>query len=122
MICLTLGCSALSNFIIARQRVYGKLEKQSLWPFWDRPGKLLVRHAASKSEMSGPFCHVIVVYVEHHMLQSSRHGDFHRRKRSRYECAKTVAKFLETVGCDDFSGFLQQCGGTNQLQSYRFGH
>ncbi len=75
-----LGCSAISNFVITRQCVYEKLEKQSLQSFSGRPTKLLVRHCTSKSEMSGLLCHVIVVSVEHHMLHSSRHGDFSPEK------------------------------------------
>ena len=47
---------------------YEKLEKQSLWSFWGRPRRLLVRHSSSNSEMLGLLCHVIVVNVEHHML------------------------------------------------------
>ena len=48
--------------------VYGKLEKQSLQPFWDRPQRLLVRHSFSNSEVLGLLFHVIVVNVEHHVL------------------------------------------------------
>ena len=57
----------VSNFITSR-RMYEKLEKQSLQPFWDRPRILLVRHSFSNSEVLGLLCHVIVVNVEHHML------------------------------------------------------
>ena len=68
MICLTLGCSVFSNFIVSRQFVYEKLEKQSLWSFVGRPRKLLIRNSSSNSELLGLLCHVIVVNVEHHML------------------------------------------------------
>ena len=68
MICLALGCSAFSNFITSRQFVYEKLEKQSLWSFWGRPRKLLIRTSSSNSEILSLLCHVIVVNVEHHML------------------------------------------------------
>ena len=68
MICLTLGCSVFSNFIVSRQFVYEKLEKQSLWSFVGRPRKLLVRNSSSNSELLGLLCHVIVVNVEHRLL------------------------------------------------------
>ena len=48
--------------------MYEKLEKQSLEPFGDRPGRLLVRHSFSNSEVLGLLSHVIVVKVEEHML------------------------------------------------------
>ena len=47
--------------------MYEKLEKQSLWPFWDRPGILLIRHSFSRSEVLGLLRHVIVVNVEHRL-------------------------------------------------------
>jgi hypothetical protein len=72
MICLTLDCLVFSNFITSRQCVYEKLEKQSLWSFWGRPKRLLVCHSASKSEMLGLLCHVIVMKVEHHVLPQLR--------------------------------------------------
>ena len=59
MICLTLGCSVFSNFVTSRQFVYEKLEKQSLWSFWGRPRKLLIRHSSSNSEILSLLCHVI---------------------------------------------------------------
>ena len=62
--CLTPDDSMFSNFVTFRQYVYEKLEKRSLWSFWDRLKKLLVRHAFSDSEMSGLLCHGIVVNVE----------------------------------------------------------
>jgi hypothetical protein len=49
-----------SNFVTSRQCAYEKLEKQSLWPFWARPRKLLIRHSFSTSEILGLSCHVIV--------------------------------------------------------------
>jgi hypothetical protein len=48
--------------------MYEKLEKQALWPFWDRPMRLLVRHSFSNSEVLGLLSDVIVVNVEQHML------------------------------------------------------
>jgi hypothetical protein len=68
MICLSLGCSVFSNFIVSRQFVYEKLEKQSLWSFVGRPRKLLIRNSSSNSELLGLLCHVIVVNVEHRLL------------------------------------------------------
>jgi hypothetical protein len=68
MICLTLGCSVFSNFIVSLQFVYEKLEKQSLWSFVGRPRKLLIRNSSSNSELLGLLCHVIVVNVEHRLL------------------------------------------------------
>jgi hypothetical protein len=68
MICLTLGCSVFSNFIVSRQFVYENLEKQSLWSFVGRPRKLLIRNSSSNSELLGLLCHVIVVNVEHRLL------------------------------------------------------
>jgi hypothetical protein len=64
---LTLGL-VFSNFVASRQFVYEKLEKHSLWPFWGRPNRLLVCHSASRSEILGLLCHVIVLNVEHRML------------------------------------------------------
>jgi hypothetical protein len=74
--------------------LYGKLEKQALWSFLTRPRKLLIHHSASKPEMLGLLCHVIVVergaqsasLLERRVIrglnrQSSRHGDFHVTKR-----------------------------------------
>ena len=57
---MTLGCSMISNFVASSRRVYEKLEKQPLLPFWGRPTLLLVCHSASKAETSGLLCHVIV--------------------------------------------------------------
>jgi hypothetical protein len=57
-----------SNFVVSLQYVYEKWEKQSLWSFWARPKRLLVRHSSSSSEMLGLLCDVIVLNVEHHML------------------------------------------------------
>jgi hypothetical protein len=68
MIYLTPGCPVFSNFVTSRPYVYEKLEKQSLWSFWGRPRRLLIRHSSSNSEMLGLLCHVIVVNVEHQML------------------------------------------------------
>src|SRR5580658_1998390 len=48
--------------------MYGKLEKQLLWLFCDRPLRLSVRHSFSNAEGLGVLSHVIVVNVEHHML------------------------------------------------------
>ena len=48
--------------------MYGKLEKQSLYPFWDLSRSLLVRDSFSDSEALGLLFHAIVVNVEHHML------------------------------------------------------
>jgi hypothetical protein len=48
--------------------MYENLEKQSLQPFWDRPGKLLVCYSFSNFEVLGLLCHVIVVNVAHDML------------------------------------------------------
>jgi hypothetical protein len=59
MICLTPGCSVFSNFVASRQCVYGKLEKHSLWSFWARPRRLLIRHSSSNSETLDLLCHVI---------------------------------------------------------------
>ena len=56
----SLGCSVFSNFVTSRRCVYEKLEKQPFLPFWGRPKRLLVCHAASKSEMLGLLCRVIV--------------------------------------------------------------
>ena len=60
MIRLTLGCSVFSNFITSRRVCYGKLEKQVPQSFCSRPRKLLIHHSASKPEMLGLLCHVIV--------------------------------------------------------------
>jgi hypothetical protein len=68
MTCLTLGCAVFSNFVVSRQCVYEKLEKQPFLLFWGRPKRLLVCHSASKAETLGLLCHVIAVNVEHHML------------------------------------------------------
>ena len=91
--------------------MYEKLEKQSLYPFWDRPRILLIRHSFSNSEVLGLLCDVIVVNVEYRMLrqfgQPSQHKNFARTKRGKYERTKTVAEFLDTVGCDDCSGLFQ---------------
>jgi hypothetical protein len=57
------------NCVTPREFGYEKLEKQSSRPFGDRPGRLLARHSASKSETLGLLCHVIVVNVEHHLLR-----------------------------------------------------
>ena len=70
MICLTLGCSIIWNFVASRQFGYEKLEKQPFLLFWGRPKRLLVCHSASKAEMSGLLCHVIAVNVEYHVLFS----------------------------------------------------
>ncbi len=48
--------------------MYGKSEKQSLQPFWDRPSRLLDCHSFSNAEVLGLLSHVIVVNVERHML------------------------------------------------------
>jgi len=74
MISLALGCSVLSNFVTSGHSLCEKLEKQSLWPFWDRPRILLVRHSFSNSEVLGPLSHVIVVNVEHRMLPQFSFG------------------------------------------------
>jgi len=68
MICLTPGCSVFPNFIISRQFVYEKLEKQPVWSFVGRPSKLLIRHPSPDSAMLRLLCHVIVMNVEHDML------------------------------------------------------
>ena len=60
MICMTLVGSVFSNFITSRRVCYGKLEKQVLQSFCGRPKKLLIHHSASKPEMLGMLCHVIV--------------------------------------------------------------
>ena len=73
-------CPPFLNFVTSRQCVYEKLEKQSFESFRGRPWKLLVRHSSSQSEMLDVLCHVIVGTVEHQVLLSSRHGDFHLRK------------------------------------------
>jgi hypothetical protein len=68
MVGLTFGLLMLSNFVTSRPCVCEKLEK--LWPrpFWDRPGRLLVHHSFSNSEILGLLGHGIVVNVEHQML------------------------------------------------------
>ena len=68
MICPTLGCSVFSNFVTSRQFVYEKLEKHLFWSFWGRLNRLLVCHSASRSEILGLLCHVIVLNVERRML------------------------------------------------------
>jgi hypothetical protein len=65
--CLTPG-SVFSNFVASRQFVYEKLEKHSLWSFWRRLNRLLFCHSASRFEILGLLCHVIVLNVEHRML------------------------------------------------------
>ena len=68
MICLTLGRSVFSNFVVSRPFVYEKLEKPPLWLFWARPRGLLIRNSSSRSEMVGLLCDVILVNVEHRLL------------------------------------------------------
>jgi len=69
--------------------MYGKLEKQSLWPFWYRPRILLVRLSLSASEVFGLLRHGIVVNMAHHLppvlAQQSRHKDFARPNRPEKE-------------------------------------
>ena len=67
MICLTwlLGVLEFRNLLAV---VYEKLEKQWLWSFMGRPGRLLIRHSSSNSERLRLLCDVIVVNVEHRML------------------------------------------------------
>jgi hypothetical protein len=48
--------------------MYETLEKQSLYRFWHRLRRLLIRPLFSNSEVLRLFCHVIVVNVEHDML------------------------------------------------------
>jgi hypothetical protein len=55
------------EFRNSRQLVHEKLKKQSLWLFWGRL-KRLVCHSASRSEILGLLCHVLVLHVEYHML------------------------------------------------------
>ena len=57
-----------SNSITSRHYLCEKLEKRSLWPFWARPRRLLIRHSSSNSETLGLLCHVIGGNVEYQML------------------------------------------------------
>jgi hypothetical protein len=68
------------------------LEKYSLWPFWDHPRRLLVRHSFSNSEALGLLSHVIVVNVEHHMLPpfSLSRNLWKSRGNSPRDCILTV--------------------------------
>ena len=58
----------LSNFVTSRLDLYEKLDNLPFWPFRDGPGKLFVRHSASKSQMADLLCRVFVVKVEGGML------------------------------------------------------
>jgi len=71
MICLTLGCSAFSNFVTSRQFMYEQLEKHSLRSFCGRLNRLLVCPSASRSEILGLLCHVFGLNVEHRMFPQS---------------------------------------------------
>ena len=44
-------CNNFSNLVTFRHWAYGKLEKQSLYPSWDHPNRLFIRHSVSKSEI-----------------------------------------------------------------------
>jgi hypothetical protein len=63
-----LAADVLSIFVTSRQCVYGKLEKQSLQPFWDGFRRLLACHLFSIAEVPVLLFHVIVADVEHQML------------------------------------------------------
>jgi hypothetical protein len=68
MIRLTPGCALLSNLVTSGHSLCEKLENLSLYPFWDRPRILFVRHSFSNSEVLCLLSHVMVVNVEDRML------------------------------------------------------
>jgi len=47
---------------------YGKLEKRLIALFRNHSITLLARHSGAKTDTLVPFCHVIILQVEHHML------------------------------------------------------
>src|SRR5215469_9314177 len=82
-------------------------------------GKPHASSVVTQQEVCGVVCQLCSELLERRVLRdvnplSSRHGDFHRRKR-RYELAKMVAKVLDSVGYDDCSGWFQRCGRASQV-------